>query len=83
MGRIGGFRARWSALSRRRRAAVVAAVFVTAGVIGAGISAASGQGTPAPVVWRDHVADATNASTSPPSTGSTASTASTAGRDRP
>ena len=66
MGRIGALRARWSARSRRHRAGVVAVVVVTAGLVGVGISASSSQGSRAPVVWHDHVADP--GSTTTPST---------------
>ncbi len=63
MGRIGVWRARWSARSRRHRAGAAAAIVVAAGLVGVGINAASGHGTRAPVVWHDHVADPGTATT--------------------
>ncbi|HYT37974.1 MAG TPA: hypothetical protein VEN99_00610, partial [Acidimicrobiia bacterium] len=59
MGRIGALRARWSGLSRPRRVAVIAAVALAAGGVAAGVVAVSDPGLPAPVVWRDQVADPT------------------------
>jgi len=55
---IGTVQATWTGLSRRRRAGVVAALTaVAAGAVlaGAAVDAASGRGTPAPVVWHDQV----------------------------
>ncbi|HKN38705.1 MAG TPA: hypothetical protein VJ456_06320, partial [Acidimicrobiia bacterium] len=73
MGRMGALRARWSGLPPRRRAGVAAvAVAVTAGLIAVGAVAGSGGGAPAPVIWRDHVADPTVTSGAPSSPASTA-----------
>jgi hypothetical protein len=57
MGRIGPLQTRWSALSRPLRLGAIAAVVVAAGLVGAAVEAGPGHGTPAPVVWRDHVRD--------------------------
>jgi hypothetical protein len=65
MGRIRSVQARWTALSRPRRLAAIATVAVAAGLAGAAAEAGSGHGTPAPVVWRDHVVDPTTSTTLP------------------
>jgi len=58
MGRIGTLRATWSRLSRLGRTGLVAgAVAAGAVVAGAAVHAGSGGGTPAPIVWHDHVTD--------------------------
>jgi hypothetical protein len=64
MGRIGALRVRWTGLSRLGRAGLLAAVLGTGAVLaGAAVDAASGRGTPAPVVWHDQVSDGTSAPT--------------------
>ena len=63
MGRMGRWRAKWSALSRPRRLAAIAAVTVAAGLMGAVAESRPDDGIPAPVVWRDHVLDPTTTST--------------------
>jgi hypothetical protein len=49
-------------MSRIRRLSVVAVFAVITGLIGAVIAASDG-GTPAPIVWHDHVLDPTTTST--------------------
>jgi hypothetical protein len=41
----------------RRRGALIATIGLTAGLVVAAFAAASDEGTPAPVVWRDHVVE--------------------------
>ena len=65
MGRIGPVQTRWSELTRRRRLGVCAAALVAAGLVGATVEATSGQRTPAPVVWRDHVVEPAPSTTAP------------------
>ena len=60
MGRIGTLRARWTKLSRLGRTGLVAAAVGAGAVLaGAAVDAASGRGTPPPVVWHDRVSDGT------------------------
>jgi hypothetical protein len=66
MGRIGTLRARWAAWSRLRRAAVATAVLAGAAFAGAAVHAASGRGTPPPIVWHDQVSDSTATPTAAP-----------------
>ena len=63
MGRIGGWRARWSELSRPGRIGAIAAVAVAAGLVGIAVEAGSDDGVPAPIVWRDYVLDPTTTTT--------------------
>jgi hypothetical protein len=46
-------------MGRTRRLGIAAALALAAAVIGVGVVAASGDRTPAPVVWRDQVVDST------------------------
>lgn len=55
MGRNGGFRHRWSALTRPRRL-VVGGLVVLTGLVAVGSVAGSDPKPPEPVVWRDYVA---------------------------
>jgi hypothetical protein len=50
-------------MRRIRRFGVIAVFAVIATVIGAAVIAASDDGIPAPIVWRDHVLDPTTTST--------------------
>ena len=63
MGQIGRWQVRWSALSRRRRLGAIAAMALAAGLVGVAVESASGDGFPAPVVWRDHVLETTTTNT--------------------
>jgi hypothetical protein len=46
-------------MGRIRRLGLIAAFFVIAGLIGAAVISGSGDGVPAPIVWRDRVLDPT------------------------
>jgi hypothetical protein len=50
-------------MGRIRRLGFIAAFFVIAGLIGAAVISGSGDGVPAPIVWRDHVLESTTTST--------------------
>ena len=50
-------------MGRIRRFSLIAAFVVIAGLIGAAVLAGSDDGSPAPIVWRDHVLDPTTTST--------------------
>ena len=63
MGQIGRWQTRWSAQPRPRRLGAIVAVVLAAGLLSVAVEAGSDDGTPAPVVWRDHVLDPTTTST--------------------
>jgi hypothetical protein len=52
-------------MGRTARLGIIAALAIAAGLIGAGVFSASDGGTPAPVVWRDHVVESTPTTAAP------------------